>query len=104
VIEGGDQMIRSLVHALDLDRGGHVLRIADYGAGTGGTSVHAVKTAITAVRERDSETPVLAIHGDLPTNDFSQLFRIAAGRRLPEAGWRGGSLRGVDAALELVRR
>jgi len=80
VIEGGDQMIRSLVHALDLDRGGHVLRIADYGAGTGGTSVHAVKTAITAVRERDSETPVLAIHSDLPTNDFSQLFRIAAGR------------------------
>jgi hypothetical protein len=53
--------------------------VADYGAGTGATSVHAVRTAVAAVRERDAELPVLAIHNDVITNDFTTLFASVAG-------------------------
>lgn len=79
VIEGGDTLIRALVQDLDLTGRSTALAVADYGAGTGATSVHAVKTAIEAVRERDANLPVQAIHNDLPTSDFSQLFANVAG-------------------------
>ena len=67
VIEGGDRLIRALAGELDLAAPRDALAVADYGAGTGATSVHAVRTAIEAVRARDADVPVLAIHNDLPT-------------------------------------
>jgi hypothetical protein len=79
VIEGGDALIRSTVAALDPAAIHGALTIADYGAGTGATSVHAVRTAIVAARERDREVPILAVHNDVLTNDFSQLFHNVAG-------------------------
>lgn len=78
VIEGGDELIRSVVAALELPADPSALTIADYGAGTGATSVHAVGTAIAALRKRDPERPVMAIHNDVATSDFSQLFRNVA--------------------------
>jgi hypothetical protein len=75
VVEGGDRLIRDLVGGLDLPAPGGTVAIADYGAGTGATSVQAMRTAVQAVRARAAGTPVLAVHNDVVTNDFSQLFR-----------------------------
>ena len=79
IIEGGDELIRAAVAELDLGAVGETLTVADYGAGTGASSVHAVKTAIAAVRDRDRELPVETVHNDVPTNDFTQLFTNVAG-------------------------
>ena len=75
VIEGGDELIGSAVGAIDLERLRGAFAVVDYGAGTGATSVHAVGTAVTALRARDSELPVLAIHNDVATTDFTELLR-----------------------------
>jgi hypothetical protein len=75
VIEAGDELIHSMMAAIELDSIGPAFVIADYGAGTGATSVHAVRTAIAALRDRDGELPVMVVHNDVPTSDFSQLFR-----------------------------
>jgi cyclopropane-fatty-acyl-phospholipid synthase len=74
VVEGGDAAIRSIVEDLDLDASGATLTVADYGAGTGSTSVHSVKTAVAALRKRREQLPVLAVHNDVLTNDFTALF------------------------------
>jgi salicylate 1-O-methyltransferase len=73
VVEGGDRLIRELVGELTLPQEG-ALAVADYGAGTGATSVHAMRTAIGAVRARSADVPVQAIHNDVLTSDFTQLF------------------------------
>jgi len=79
VVEGGDATIREIIEAIDLDAIGGALTVADYGAGTGATSVHSVRTAVAALRERSRELPVLAIHNDVVTNDFTALFGNVAG-------------------------
>ena len=78
IIEGGDELIRAAVSGLDLGACGDSLTVADYGAGTGAGSVHAIGTAFAAVRERDAELPLLAIHNDVLSNDFTQVFRNVA--------------------------
>jgi cyclopropane-fatty-acyl-phospholipid synthase len=78
VIEAGDQLIRESIEALELGSAAPALTIVDYGAGTGATSVHAVRTAVEGLRRRDPELPVLAVHNDVLTSDFSQLFRNVA--------------------------
>jgi hypothetical protein len=88
VIEGGDPLIRSAVAGLDLPPEGEAVTLVDYGAGTGATSVHAMGTAVAALRDRDANRPVLAVHNDVLTNDFTQLFRnvAAPGGYLDAAG------------------
>jgi cyclopropane-fatty-acyl-phospholipid synthase len=49
--------------------------VADFGASTGANSMAAMRTAIAAVRSRAAGQPVVALHNDLPTNDWNQLFR-----------------------------
>jgi hypothetical protein len=78
VIEAGDELIRAMMEKVDLDSV-DALTIADYGAGTGATSVHAVKGAIDAVRKRNRGLPIFAVHNDVPTSDFSQLFHNVSG-------------------------
>jgi cyclopropane-fatty-acyl-phospholipid synthase len=78
VIEAGDDLIRDAVEALELGSAAPALTIVDYGAGTGTTSVHAVRTAVESLRRRDPGLPVLAVHNDVLTSDFSQLFRNVA--------------------------
>lgn len=75
VVEGGDALIRSVVSGLDPDSPAAAFSVADYGAGTGATSVHAVGTAIDALRKHSPRLPVAAIHNDVATNDFTHLFR-----------------------------
>jgi cyclopropane-fatty-acyl-phospholipid synthase len=48
--------------------------VADYGASTGANSMAAMRTAIEAVRARNADQPVVALHNDLPSNDWNQLF------------------------------
>jgi hypothetical protein len=79
VVEGSDELIREAAGAIDLGATEGSVTVIDYGAGTGATSVHAVGTALAALRERDRDRPLQAIHNDLPTSDFSQVFRTAAG-------------------------
>ena len=50
VIEGGDPLIRDTAGSLPDPPEGQVLTVADYGAGTGATSVHAVGVALDALR------------------------------------------------------
>src|SRR5687767_6111252 len=78
VIEGGDELIRSAVATLALPPEGEAVTVADYGAGTGATSVHAMGTALRGLRDRDRDRPVLAVHNDVVTSDFTQLFRNVA--------------------------
>ncbi|MGH2991009.1 MAG: hypothetical protein ACRDMA_14350 [Solirubrobacterales bacterium] len=79
VVERGDSALRSIVEAIDLDAVDGAMTIADYGAGTGATSVHSVRTAIAALRDRDRELPALAVHNDVLTNDFTTLFANVGG-------------------------
>jgi hypothetical protein len=78
VLDAGAGVIRAAIQAIDLD-GIDTFVVADYGCGTGATSVHAVGTAIDAVRTRDPDLAVAAVHNDVPTNDFTGLFTVAAG-------------------------
>jgi SAM dependent carboxyl methyltransferase len=79
VIEAGEPLIREMIAAAGVDPAGGTFTIADYGAGTGATSVRAVRTALEALRERALDLPVLAVHNDVATSDFTQLFRNIAG-------------------------
>ena len=56
VIEAGDELIRSMMEKVELDSV-ETFTIADYGAGTGATSAHAVKGAIGVLRERNRDLP-----------------------------------------------
>jgi hypothetical protein len=78
VVAGGEELVRNLIAEMELPSAGP-FTLADYGAGTGASSVEAIKVALAAVRERDPEVPVTAIHNDLATSDFGQLFRVVAG-------------------------
>ena len=78
VLDAGADFIADAVGGLDLENI-DTLVIADYGCGTGATSAHVVGKAIAAARERVPELPVAAVHNDVPTNDFTGLFEVAAG-------------------------
>jgi hypothetical protein len=78
VVAGGEELVRALIAEMKLPTEG-AFAIADYGAGTGASSVAAIKAALSALRERAPELPVAAIHNDLPTSDFGQLFHNVAG-------------------------
>jgi hypothetical protein len=79
VIESGDKLMLSAIASLELPAAAETLTLADYGAATGATSVHAMATAVSAIRKQDAERPILVIHNDVITNDFTQLFRNVAG-------------------------
>ena len=65
MIKGGERRLNAAVASLPLPADGAAAAIADYGAGPGATSVHAMRTAITALRGDHPERAVLAIHSDL---------------------------------------
>ncbi|MEX2255869.1 MAG: hypothetical protein WEC34_10560 [Acidimicrobiia bacterium] len=48
--------------------------IVDYGASTGKNSIASVRTAVAAVRAREPNRAVAAVHNDLTTNDWNELF------------------------------
>ncbi len=78
IVTDSKATILKCVDALDLASMTGACTIADYGCGTGATSVQSVGMALRRLRERDLELPLHAIHADLVTNDFNQLFRNVA--------------------------
>lgn len=52
------------------------LVIADMGAAGGGNSLLPMQRAIDAYREQAAAAPVLVVHTDIPTNDFTALFEL----------------------------
>jgi hypothetical protein len=74
VADTAASLIAQSVDAVPLSPGDAFV-IADYGSSTGANSIAAVRTAIETARQRDATRPIVAIHNDLPTNDWNQLFR-----------------------------
>jgi len=50
------------------------LTIVDYGCSEGANSIAAIRELISAMRDRQPDACVVAVHNDLPTNDFNALF------------------------------
>jgi hypothetical protein len=57
-------------------RPGDPLVVADLGAADGGNSLRPMRRAVAALRERFPTPPVLVVHTDIPSNDFSALFEL----------------------------
>jgi cyclopropane-fatty-acyl-phospholipid synthase len=70
----GDELVRDSVRAVPSLAGDATFVLADYGASTGRNSIASLRTAVDAVRAREPERAVAAIHNDLPTNDWNTLF------------------------------
>ncbi len=79
VIEAGDPLLSRLAAELDLDASSGPIVVADYGSSTGATSSHAMSTVLRALAERGIDREIVAVHNDVPTNDFTQLFRNVTG-------------------------
>jgi cyclopropane-fatty-acyl-phospholipid synthase len=73
VADTGTARITDSVAAIAASAGSPFV-VADYGAATGANSMAAMRTAIVAVRARNADQPVVALHNDLPSNDWNQLF------------------------------
>ncbi len=76
----GAALIEECVAAIPMPPTGRAVVVVDYGASTGANSLASVRAAVEAVRRRNTDQPVAAIHNDLPTNDWNQLFANLASR------------------------
>ncbi|GAB2183522.1 class I SAM-dependent methyltransferase [Roseibium sp. LAB1] len=86
-------LIEEAIATLPADGTGPI-GIADYGCSEGRNSIAVMKQALPALLAR-TERPIQTLHSDLPTNDFSELFR---GLR-PDGGSVFGSDRIYSAAI-----
>ncbi|MEM8569984.1 MAG: hypothetical protein AAGG56_03650 [Pseudomonadota bacterium] len=62
------------VAELPLATGAQTIGIADFGCSEGRNSIAVMQRVTQDLRRRTSD-PILTVHSDLPTNDFSALFR-----------------------------
>ena len=67
-----EERLRAAVSRVSMPKG--AFTIVDYGAATGRNSIHAVRMAVEAVRQRVATAPVICVHNDLFTNDWNGLF------------------------------
>jgi len=74
VAETGAALIDRCVAATTLPDEGESYIVADYGCSTGANSIKMVSRALSAVRTRQPGIAAAALHNDVPTNDFNQLF------------------------------
>src|SRR6185295_11579930 len=74
VAASGDELIRDAVAHVPALAAGATFVLADYGCSTGRNSIASLRTAVDAVRAREPERPIAAIHNDVPTNDWNTLF------------------------------
>jgi len=73
VAERGLDALVSLVQRTE-GRRADLLTIVDYGCSEGANSIAAVRAVITAIRRERADSCLVAVHNDLPTNDFNALF------------------------------
>jgi cyclopropane-fatty-acyl-phospholipid synthase len=75
-----DALVEESVRAVPVLAPGAWFVIVDYGASTGRNSIASVRTAVAAVRAREPDRAVAAVHNDVPTNDWNELFANVASR------------------------
>jgi SAM dependent carboxyl methyltransferase len=73
-------LIEESVRAVPALAAGATFVIVDYGSSTGKNSIASVRSAVVAVRGREPDRPVAAVHNDVPTNDWNELFVNLASR------------------------
>jgi len=78
------ELIARCVEGVPPPPGGGTFVVADYGCSTGRNSAASVRAAVSAVRARRPGRPVAAIHNDLPTNDWNELFANLRGSHEPD--------------------
>ena len=79
VIDNAADMLFDAVHALPKPLAGQPVRIADFGAADGGTSKKAIRDTVAEIRSRFPDCQIQVTYTDLPSNDFSVLFRNILG-------------------------
>ena len=95
VAASGSEQLAALISEMSV-AGADPFTIVDYGCSEGANSVAAIAAALRALRQLSPDTMAVAVHNDLPTNDFNALFQnlvhredtylnIAGGRVFPMA-------------------
>ncbi|MEZ5924760.1 MAG: SAM-dependent methyltransferase [Hyphomicrobiaceae bacterium] len=79
VIDKASGMLMEAVAALPAPADGQPVRIADFGAADGGTSKKAMHDTVAAIRARFPEKQIVVTYTDLPSNDYSVLFKNMLG-------------------------
>ena len=79
VIDRASGMLLAAVAAIPAPDDGQSLRVADFGAADGGTSKETMYAVIKALKARFPKNQVVMTYTDLPSNDFSNLFKNMLG-------------------------
>jgi hypothetical protein len=79
-INQATHLVLEAIARLTLADGQAPLRVADFGAADGGTSVDMWRSALMDLRRRAPRRPIEICYTDLPRNDFAQLFRMIHGQ------------------------
>lgn len=79
VIDNAKGMLLEAVDAISAPVSGQPIRLADFGAADGGTSVSAWLRCIQQLRTRFPDAQIHMTYTDLPSNDFSALFKNLLG-------------------------
>lgn len=72
--------VRKAIDVLDIESSSSSpLIVADFGSAQGLNSLHIMKTIIHYLQEMKKNTrELLVVHNDLPTNDWTSIFRLLA--------------------------
>jgi len=79
VIDNATNMLVAATAEITAAPAGQTLRIADFGAADGGTSKRAIYETIKALRGRFPDSQIQITYTDLPSNDYSNLFKNMLG-------------------------
>jgi hypothetical protein len=79
VIDNASGMLVEAAGAIDPPDPGRPIVLADFGAADGGTSENAIRRCIEQIRARFPDNQIQVSYTDLPSNDFSALFKNLLG-------------------------
>ena len=79
VIDNASGMLVEAADAINPSDSGGPIVLADFGAADGGTSESALRKCIEQIRSRFPNNQIQVIYTDLPSNDFSALFKNLLG-------------------------
>ena len=79
VIDNASGMLVEAVNAINPPSSDGPIVLADFGAADGGTSESALRKCIEQIRTRFPDNQIQVTYTDLPSNDFSVLFKNLLG-------------------------
>ena len=79
VIDNTAPLALAAIERMEVAESSAPFQLVDYAAADGGTSLDLHHQIISAVRKRAATRPISVTYTDLPSNDFSALFRIVQG-------------------------